>query len=172
MVNKFLKSSVVLALLGVLSSANAEQVVATKQSAESVKNALSNQNNLILAVGVFDPKFDQLDFSNTGLSNLSLNNYGIVQFNDRKADFNWLQKKGFRVLQSLSHNAYVVDWRNSDKSLLDQNNNIRWYGAYQSGFKVSPDLWDSQRAGQSVYHLSVHSFKSVDESILRRLVFR
>ena len=170
MVNKFLKSSVVLALLGVLSSANAEQVVATKQSAESVKNALSNQNNLILAVGAFDPKFDQLDFSNTGLSNLSLNNYGIVQFNDRKADFNWLQKKGFKVLQSLSHNAYVVDWRNSDKSLLDQNNNIRWYGAYQSGFKVSPDLWDSQRAGQSVYHLSVHSFKSVDESILRGLV--
>lgn len=88
-------------MLGVLSSANAEQVVATKQSAESVKNALSNQNNLILAVGVFDPKFDQLDFSNTGLSNLSLNNYGIVQFNDRKADFNWLQKRALGFYKAL-----------------------------------------------------------------------
>ena len=135
--------------------------VAHSLSPELVKNAIVNKNMLILATGSFDPLDQVLTFSEANIENLASQRYGIVQFEDKASDYQWLQNKGFDVIQNLSNNAYLVNWSNSDKSLLDSNQNIRWYGAFQSGYKVSPNLWIQNRQVNPNYQLSVHTFKDV-----------
>ena len=78
----------------------AENIQAVKQSPLSIKSALNNKNHLILAGGAFDPSAQQLDFSNTGISSVDSQKYGIVQFQDKKSNFSWLKANGFPVIQN------------------------------------------------------------------------
>jgi hypothetical protein len=148
----------------------AENIQAVKQSPLSVKAAISNKNQLILASGAFDPAIQQLDFSNTGVTSVDSQKYGIVQFLDKKSDFNWLKVNGFSVIQNLTHNAYVVNWQNSDKNILQGNTDIRWFGAFQSGYKTSPNLWIANREVKAMYQISVHTFKDVKNFNLNGLI--
>ncbi|MCF6319047.1 MAG: S8 family serine peptidase, partial [Proteobacteria bacterium] len=153
-----------------LSFTNAAQKNAHVQSPVLIKSALTNTNMLILATGSFDPKNQELNFSEVNVSNQASLRYGIVQFEDRAADFQWLQNKGFDVIQNLPNNAYLVNWSSQDKSLLDTNQKIRWYGAFQSGYKVSPNLWIQNRQVQATYQLSLVTFKDVSNFNLEGLV--
>lgn len=164
------KSTWLVPLLLVTNTSFSASIPASKQSVIEIKSSVSDSNNLVLATGSFDPKYDSLDFSETGMSNVSMNKYGIVQFENKKSDFKWLEDHGFTVVQSMPNNSYVVNWQNSDKSLLNQNPNIRWHGAYQSGFKISPDLWDGNRSAQLKYNVSVISFKDVEFEVLQGLI--
>lgn len=164
------KAGVITPLLLISNICFAEKIPASRQSVVEIKSAVSDSNNLILATGSFDPKYDNLDFSASGITNIPLNKYGIVQFINKKADFNWLNDNGFSVVQFFPNNAYVVNWQNADKNLLTQNQSIRWYGAYQSGFKVSPNLWSANRSNSLYMDLSVHSFRDTDNDILKGLI--
>ena len=148
----------------------AENIPAVKQSPLAIKSALSNKNQLILAAGTFDPSAQQLDFSNTGVTSVDSKKYGIVQFLDKKSDFNWLKANGFPVIQNLTHNAYIVNWQYSDKNKLQSNDDIRWFGAFQSGYKTSPSLWVANREVKAKYQLSVHTFKDAKNFNLNRLI--
>ena len=130
--------------------AEIESVNSIQPMPEQIKQAI-NSNDLVLAVGIFDPKHESLNFQNRGLNQIASQNYGIVQFEAGKHDFEWLAKHDFKVIQSFSNHAYVVNWSRANQALLQQHPDIRWYGNYQSGFKVSPNLWEGQRASLSSY---------------------
>ncbi len=148
----------------------AEPINASTQSPLTIKNAVTDNDKLILATGIFDPKNQELDFSETSINTVASNRYGIVQFYDTKANFKWLQSTGLKVIQNLSNNAYVVNWAGQDKSVLDNNSDIRWYGPFQSGYKVSPNLWPENRPTQPFYQLSLHTFKDVNNFNLTALL--
>jgi hypothetical protein len=148
----------------------AENIKAINQTPLSIKAAITDTNKLILASGTFDPKIQKLDFSKTQFSTTDSQKYGIVQFYDKKSNFKWLQASGFQVIQNLTHNAYVVNWQDSDKKKLQLNNDIRWFGAFQSGFKISPNLFIANRKMQSNYQLSIHTFKDVKNFKLKGLI--
>ncbi len=150
--------------------ANAAPKPAFKQSPDSIKNAIANKNSLILATGSFDPVNQVLSFSEVNITNQPSKRYGIVQFEEKASDFQWLQNKGFNVIQNLSNNAFLVNWSNRDKSILSSNQNIRWYGAFLSGYKVSPNLWLQNRQPQPVYQLSIHTFKDVNNFNIKNLI--
>ena len=145
-------------------------IEAKKSSPLEIKSALNNSNNLILATGIFDPKYDSLDFSAQNLVDTTLFNYGIVQFENLAADYDWLNEQGFNVVQSLSGNAYLVNWSHADKHLLEQNPNIRWFGPYKSGYKVSPLLWKSNRPNSLDFVFSISGFKDVINQDYKALI--
>lgn len=166
-----LKPLVAALMIGSLSGAHANQQVLSSAQPEvnQIKQAV-NSNALILATGIFDPKEQSLSFAANGINNKASAHYGIVQFEPGKHDTSWLQQNGFVVLQSFSNNAYVVNWSQADSTKLNNNSNIRWYGAYQTGYKVSPNLWQNQRAALSSYPITVRAFKDYDASQLQNLV--
>ena len=149
---------------------HAENIKASIQSPLSIKSAVANSNQLILATGVFDPKNQELNFLDTNINNISSEKYGIIQFEDKQSDFEWLNKNGFQVIQSISNNAFLVNWLNSDKSILADNKDIRWHGAFQSGYKVSPNLWANNRQNTALYQLSLHTFSDVENFNLAGLI--
>jgi hypothetical protein len=168
---KILKSTLITTVLLMISIITfAENIQVHQQTPELIKNAISDKNLLILATGSFDPVDQQLDFSGVQINNLNSNKYEIVQFYDKKTDFNWLQNRGFKVLQSLPSNAFLVNLAGQDKSQLDRHSDIRWHGPFQSGFKVSPKLWTTNRSTQSHYQLSLHTFKDVQNFNLNALI--
>ena len=149
--------------------AEIESVSSTQPIPEQIKQAI-NSNDLVLAVGIFDPKHQSLDFHNRGISQVASQNYGIVQFEAGKSDFQWLEKHQFKVIQSFSNHAYVVNWSRANQAKLQQHPNIRWFGHYQSGYKVSPKLWENQRASLSSYPISIQAFKDYDAKNLPKLI--
>ncbi len=168
-INTILKGvSVALLLAG--STAFANTINASIQTPSSVKQAASAPDKLVLATGIFDPTIQQLDFSSTSINNSSSSRYGIVQFFDKKTDYNWLETHGFVVISNLPNNAFLVNWSNQDKNKLSSNQNIRWYGAFQSGYKVSPRLWAANRSTQNSYALSIHTFKDAKNFNLTALI--
>ncbi len=168
-INTILKgASVALLLAG--STAFSNTINASIQTPSTVKQAASASDKLVLATGIFDPTIQQLDFSSTNINNSRSSRYGIVQFFDKKTDFNWLEAHGFVVISSLPNNAFLVNWSNQDKNKLSSNPNIRWYGAFQSGYKVSPPLWAANRPTQNSYALSIHTFKDAKNFSLTALI--
>ncbi len=133
-------------------------------------NQSINSNELILAVGVFDPKHQQLQFQNNGITNLASRHYGIVQFHAGKSDFRWLQDNGFLVIQSFSNHAFLVNWRDANRDILQQNNQVRWSGPFMSGYKISPNLWQSNRAALTSYELSVQVFSDYPVAKIKPLL--
>ena len=168
--NLCLKKAVIIAMAFVSSQVSSTEIQAFKQTAQTVKQSLSNPNNLILATGSFNPKQQELDFSSKGIAAISSQNYGIVQFNAKKSDYNWLQKNGFQVLQSMPKNAFVVQWNHANKDRLSTNKNIRWFGAYQAGYKISPQLWQENRKNPKHFQLLIHAFKDVSVKQLNGLI--
>jgi hypothetical protein len=132
-------------------------------------NKASQKQDLVLSVGIFDPKFEQLDFASKAINSVASSRYGIVQFTE-KASYHWLNENGFKVIQSLSNNAYVVNWQQAKRSLLLSNKNIRWFDSYQSGFKISPKLWNQNRKNQIYYEISVQTFNDTNKKHLSKLL--
>lgn len=148
----------------------AENINAVKQTPKSIKEASTNENQLVLATGNFDPRTQNLSFLSTNITNRESKKYGIVQFENKKADFQWLLNKGFKVVQSIPNNAYLVNWEDRDKSVLDSHKDIRWYGNFQSGYKVSPRLWARNREKSSSFQLAFRTFKDVHHFNLDRFI--
>jgi hypothetical protein len=148
-------------------------IPAYQPSPSTIKKSLNQpigENLLMLATGSFDPLSQRLSFNKVGINNTQSNRYGIVQFYSGKADFHWLNAQGFVVIQNLPQNAYLVNWSSANKALLNKNKNIRWYGAYQTGYKISPQLWAQNRSIQTSYQLVIHTFKDVKTFKLSPLV--
>jgi hypothetical protein len=148
----------------------ARNIPAASQSPQHIKNAINDGNQLILATGIFDPLNEVLDFTDTNLNNSASKRYGIIQFLDKKANSKWLKNKGFKVIQSFSNNAYLVNWMNRDKTILNQNSDIRWFGAFQSAYKISPNLWLNNRQNASTYQVTVHTFKDAENFNLKGFI--
>ncbi|TDR22488.1 S8 family serine peptidase [Marinicella litoralis] len=138
-------------------------------STEQIKQAI-NGNQLILSVGVFDPLTESLDFQQSGIAALPSQHYGLVQFQPGHANFEWLNKNGFKVLQSMSNNAYLVNWKDQDKTLLSQNNNIRWYGDFMSSYKISPNLWQANRSALTSFDIVVKTFRDYPTDQIKALI--
>ena len=168
-INNFLKYAG-LGLLLASSVSFADKINASSQSPATIKQAIVDGNKLILTTGIFDPTIQELDFTNTSINSINSNRYGIVQFFDKKADFKWLELNGFVVISNLPSNAFLINWQNQDKSKLSNNQSIRWFGDFQSGYKVSPSLWSANRPSQSVYSLSIHSFADAKNFNLNSLI--
>ncbi|WP_179952288.1 S8 family serine peptidase [Marinicella rhabdoformis] len=149
--------------------ANLPTLASQQPDPQSIKQAINN-NQLILATGIFDPKNQALNFQAVGLESIASKNYGIVQFNIGKANAQWLKQQGFEVIQSLPSNAFVVNWKNKDQNVLSANSDIRWHGAFQSGYKVSPSLWQQNRASLTSYTLVIHAFKDYPRSKMEALI--
>ncbi len=156
-INNFLKYTIIALVLASFASW-ADKITARAQSPSTIKQALTDSNKLILTTGIFDPLTQELDFASTAIHSGNSNRYGIVQFYDKKTDFKWLEAKGFKVLSNLPNNAFLVNWSNQDKSTLENHQTIRWFGAFQTGYKVSPNLWAANRPSQSTYTLSIQTF--------------
>lgn len=146
------------------------ETVGQHQPNHSQIKAAVNSNQLILAVGIFDPKFQSISTHSDGSHAIASQDYGIIQFENGKADYKWLQKQGFDVIQSLSNNAYVVNWKNVEKTLLERNDSIRWHGPYLSNFKIAPNLWQNQRSALSSYEISVKFFKDYPLEKMQQLI--
>ncbi len=139
-------------------SADLPLITSHTPTTKQIKEAI-NDNSLILATGIFDPKNEQLNFQTQGIVAHPAKHYGIIQFDQGAVQPDWLTAHGFSIIQHLKNNAFVVNWQKTDHSLLTKNNNIRWFGPYQSGFKVSPNLWKTHRTVQSEYPIEIQTFK-------------
>ena len=168
-INKLLKC-VSLSLLLASSASFADKIKAQAQSPTTIKQALADSNKLILTTGIFDPSVQELDFASTNINSVSSNRYGIIQFFDKKTDYKWLQSQGFTVLSNLPNNAFLVNWSNQDKNKLTDNQSIRWFGAFQTGYKISPNLWTINRPSQSTYSLSIQTFADSKNFNLNALI--
>ncbi len=158
-------------MLGSIYAAQAQiEAIQQHQPTDVQINQSINSNDLILAVGIFDPKHQQLQFQNSGISSSPSRDYGIVQFHAGHSDFKWLQANGFDVIQSFSNHAYLVNWRGIDPSKLQQNEQIRWSGPFLSSYKVSPNLWQNNRAALTSYDLSVQVFSDYPVTKIKPLI--
>ncbi len=149
--------------------AELQTLYAAQPNPVQIKQAI-NSYDLILAAGIFDPKEQSLDFQHSGITNSASQHYGIVQFTAGNSDATWLKKHGFQVMQSFSNHAYLVNWQQADQGLLALNADIRWYGPFLSGYKVSPKLWLNNRTALSSYTLSVKAFKDYPTTQLKNLI--
>ncbi|MCF6318976.1 MAG: hypothetical protein L3J83_06820 [Proteobacteria bacterium] len=131
----------------------------------------STSNQLVLAVGSFDPLYETLDFSQSKLALKETSSYTIIQFKDGKADSSWLRKNGIQVVSYLPNNAFVVVSDRKIDSLLNSKNDIRWAGNYLSSYKVSPSLWSNNLKRLKKYDLAVSVFKNVKQDSIP-LIFR
>ena len=100
---------------GTAAVANLPTLASHQPAADNIKQAINN-NQLILSTGIFDPKNQALNFQAVGVDSVASKNYGIIQFNIGKANANWLKEQGFEVIQSLPSNAFLINWKNKDKS--------------------------------------------------------
>lgn len=153
--------------------ANLPTVDSQQPTINHIKEAI-NSNQLILSTGIFDPKNQALNFQAVGVDSVASNDYGIIQFHSGKANASWLKKQGFEVIQSLPSNAFVVNWKNQNKNTLNSNHDIRWHGPFQSGYKISPNLWQQNRSALTSHTLVVHAFKDYPrnkmEALIRKMI--
>ena len=170
-VNKIMTLFCIFGLL-VNSTTNASEsnVKASKLNSDSIKLSAKNESLLMLATGTFDPLSQRLNFVDTNINNAASNKYGIIQFSAKKSNYKWLQVNGFDVLQNIPNNAFLVNWSTSDKNLLSNNKDIRWFGAFQSGYKVSPRLWLQNRNNNSSFQIAIHTFKDIKNFNLNGLI--
>lgn len=144
--------------------------IQSHQPTPSVIKQSLTENLLILSTGAFDPKNQALNFQAVGINSIASSDYGIVQFESGKADAKWLKSQGFRVIQSLPTHAFLVNWQQQSRDNLSKNKDIRWHGPFQSGFKISPNLWQSNRAALISYTLSVVAFDDYPREHLEALI--
>ncbi len=127
-------------------------------------------NQLALAVGIFDPLEEKLDFSKSKTPVIESSKYSIVQFFDGKADSEWLRRKGIKVVSYLPNNAYIVINSDNMPALLKSNNDIRWQGSYLSSYKVSPELWNNKQKSLKKPDLMVALFNDFPRKNIDSLV--
>lgn len=136
----------------------------------SIKQAShSTANQLVLAVGSFDPIYESLDFSQSKILSKKSSKYTIIQFKEGKADSIWLQNQGIEVLSYLPNNAFVIKSDEKNDKLLAKNSNIRWQGPYLSNYKISPDLWTKNLKRQVKYDVMVSLFKGYPKKSIELL---
>ncbi|MFV0542458.1 MAG: S8 family serine peptidase [Marinicella pacifica] len=165
---KPLAAAIILATSGT-ALATTQAINSHQPSTASMRQAIED-NKLILATGAFDPTAERLNFSAMGLSDTASDRYGIVQFNQGHASADWLKSRGFKVLNYLPANAYLVNWQGVDRSVLGQNSDIRWHGPFQSGFKISPSLWSVNRPALSHFDVTIQAFSDYPRAHLRALI--
>jgi len=138
-------------------------------SSSDIRQAVNSQQ-LILAVGIFDPLTEHLDFQASGLTSTPSVKYGLVQFNPGQQNAQWLKKQGFEVIQSMSNHAYLVNWSRADLNQLRNQPAVRWFGPMLSSYKVSPNLWPQQRTAQTSYELDVKVYPDYPIEYIRALI--
>jgi hypothetical protein len=123
----------------------------------------STANQLVLAVGAFDPIDESLNFNKSNLPYTESPKYSIVQFKEGKADSNWLKKNGITVVSYIPNNAFVVVSNDKNNKILAKNKSIRWQGKFLSTYKISPSLWSSNLKRQNKYNLVVSLFSDIPQ---------
>jgi hypothetical protein len=162
-------SVALLMALGTSSHATIDTIKSHQPNSKNIKSA-TESDFLILATGIFDPLTKELNFDDTLVNNVTSNDYGIIQFHSGKSDPKWLMHQGFKVIQSISNNSFVVNWHGSKKTTLQNNSDIRWYGPFKSGYKVSPKLWPQNRNIGTFVELEVSTFSDYPVSKLNNLL--
>ncbi len=119
----------------------------------------STPNQLVLAVGTFDPLDEKLNFNKSKIPNKESSKYSIVQFNAGKADSQWLIDNGITVLSYMPNNAFVIIANNNSKNKLATNKHVRWQGPYLSNYRISPELWAINLKRKVKYDVMVSVFK-------------
>jgi len=118
----------------------------------------SNQNQLLLKVGIFDPLIESLDFNKSNITTKKSSKYSIVQFKAGKADSNWLRSQGIKIVSYLPNNAFVILKDTANTVKLKNNETIRWQGDYLSNYKIDPELWENSLKNSAKQELSVSFF--------------
>lgn len=132
-----------------------------------IKSAPDNQ--LLLAVGSFDPLYEELDFTSTKILTKPSARYKIIQFHSGHADSEWLVKQGVKVLSYLPNNAFIIADNKYSKN-LESNKNVRWQGYYLSNYKIHPDLWESHIKHKVKYKLMISVFKDYPKDKIQLLL--
>ena len=171
MINKALFISLILNI-SIAYSEKSNKVLVSAGQPSIHKASQSTDNQLVLSVGSYDPLIEKLDFSKTNILDKESSKYRIVQFEEGKADSQWLKKRGIQVLAYLPNNAFVIATDNKTIQILDSNSLIRWHGPYSSGFKISPELWQKNIKFQDDYDLMVSIFADFPNKNLPQLFLK
>lgn len=130
----------------------------------------STDNQLVLAVGAFDPLTERLDFSKIMVSDTKSSKYKIVQFFAGKADSQWLRKQGIKIVSYMPNNAFIVVSDSKTNLVLDNQPKIRWHGPYLSAYKISSNLWKNSLKIQNSYDLSVAFFSDFPSKSISSII--
>jgi len=165
------KTLLVLLILNMtaVNSENQNKILIEAGQPSIQKASQSTDNQLVLSVGAFDPLIEKLDFSKTNILDKESSKYRIIQFEEGKADSQWLKKRGIQVLSYLPNNAFVIATDNETIQILDSNSLIRWHGPYGSGFKISPELWQKNIKSKDDYDLMITVFSNYPKNKIASL---
>ena len=145
---------------------NSDKYVVAAGKPTITQSSESTANQLVLSVGTFDPLDEQLDFSKSRIPSVESSKYSIIQFNEGKADSNWLRKNGIKVASYLPNNAFIIVSDNNTNKILTKNKNLRWQGKFLSSYKISSNLWDKNLKKQDQYNLVISIFNDIPKSRL------
>ena len=96
MIKKILLTNLLLSL-NISAEVNQKQWI--KAGHPSVEQASkSTDNQLVLAVGSFDPVNQELNFNKSLFTNTESSRYSIVQFESGKTDSLWLRNQGIKIV--------------------------------------------------------------------------
>jgi hypothetical protein len=150
---------------------SADKYVLTAGTPSIKQASQSTANQLVLAVGSFDPLNETLDFSQSKIISKNNSKYSIVQFEAGKADSQWLQNQGIEVLSYLPNNAFIIKSDKNTKTSLVKNSSVRWQGPYLPQYKISPELWTKNLKREVTYDIMVSIFKDFPKKNIE-LLFR
>lgn len=116
--------------------------------AQSISQAASDPNMLILQSGLFDPLDARGNSPNPDVS--VSKQYAIVQFAEgTRMARETLEHSGATILGYVPNNAYLVRADNSGGiDSLQGLDGVRWAGGYRSDMKLAPSLLNQARDGE------------------------
>ncbi|MBN1314009.1 MAG: S8 family serine peptidase, partial [Anaerolineales bacterium] len=116
--------------------------------AQSTPGALDNGPHIYLQAGEFDPLVDNEPSGlpktlRTRAVDDDTTAYQIVQFNGpiTPAEREALDSRGVEILDYLPDFAYVVRMPGATRSTVQALPEVRWVGAYQPAYRLSPELY-------------------------------
>lgn len=131
----------VLLALGADATSKPFEVVSIPQSAK--QESPTARQTLKLNAAEFDPLTEQVRLVGFKMPATENNRYGLVQLH--AGDKNGRQKieaMGAHIINYLPHDAYVVEWGQTDLSNMKQSQSFRYVGEFLPEYKLSPALWD------------------------------
>ncbi len=133
--------------------------------------AAPSDNHLILRAGRFDPTVESLKTSPKLASAPAWTRYGVVQFNSAQAmDVTIIEAAGARVLEYIPNNAYLVRWDAHSRKRLEGSKQLRFVGAWNPEFKVSPSLWREDQKIAQAMALEVMGFRGQSAAGLKAVI--
>ncbi len=145
--------------------AGLQRVPPTAPAIDRLPELQAQSGLLLMRSGAFDPTQERLDFSAIQGGDHTDGRYGIVQFNPgQEAEVRRLiAANGAEVVGFIPNHAYQVRWTDATRIALATQPGVRWVGAYQSGFKIAPDLMDGSvraaHAPSGFVELEIHGFR-------------